>query len=95
MLSLELIRKDPDLVKAAMLSKGEEDCIDLILELDSKRRQAVTQGDELRAKRNEVSRHIGQARSSGESPSEQVLEEMRQVGDNIKPSRRDRTTARH
>ena len=83
MLSLELIRKDPDLVKAAMLSKGEEDCIDLILELDSKRRQAVTEGDELRAKRNEVSRHIGQARSSGESPSEQVLEEMRQVGDNI------------
>ena len=45
MLSLELIRKDPDLVKAAMLSKGEEDCIDVVLQLDSKRRQAVTDGD--------------------------------------------------
>ena len=64
MLSLELIRKDPALVKTAMLSKGEDDCIDTILELDSQRREAVTEGDELRAKRNEVSRAIGQARSS-------------------------------
>ena len=83
MLSLELIRKDPALVKTAMLSKGEDDCIDTILELDSQRREAVTEGDELRAKRNEVSRDIGQARSSGESPSENIVEEMRQVGDKI------------
>ena len=83
MLSLELIRKDPALVKTAMLSKGEDDCIDTILELDSQRREAVTEGDELRAKRNEVSRAIGQARSSGESPSEKIVEEMRQVGDKI------------
>ena len=83
MLSLELIRKDPGFVKAAMLSKGEDDCIDTILELDSRRREAVTEGDELRAKRNEVSRNIGQARSSGESPSEEILEEMRKVGDKI------------
>jgi seryl-tRNA synthetase len=83
MLSLELIRKDPDFVRNALLSKGEEDPIDTILDLDVKRREAVTEGDELRARRNEVSRDIGKARSSGEQPSNAIVDEMRQVGDRI------------
>ncbi|MEC9308197.1 MAG: serine--tRNA ligase [Chloroflexota bacterium] len=83
MLSLELIRKDPDFVRNALVSKGEEDPIDTILDLDVKRREAVTEGDELRARRNEVSRDIGKARSSGEQPSEAIVDEMRQVGDRI------------
>ena len=83
MLSIELIRKDPDFVRNALVSKGEEDPIDTILDLDVKRREAVTEGDELRARRNEVSRDIGKARSSGEQPSEAIVDEMRQVGDRI------------
>ena len=83
MLSLELIRRDPDFVRNALVSKGEEDPIDTILDLDVKRREAVTEGDELRARRNEVSRDIGKARSSGEQPSDAIVDEMRQVGDRI------------
>ena len=83
MLSLELIRRDPDFVRNALVSKGEEDPIDTILDLDVKRRETVTEGDELRARRNEVSRDIGKARSSGEQPSDAIVDEMRQVGDRI------------
>ena len=54
-----------------------------LLDLDAQRRQAVTQADDLRSQRNRVSREVGQARSKGEDPSPQVIEEMRRVGDEI------------
>ncbi|HZA22327.1 MAG TPA: serine--tRNA ligase, partial [Dehalococcoidia bacterium] len=65
MLSIELIRRDPDLVRKALESRGEEDVVPRLLELDSQRREAITRGDQLRSQRNEVSRQIGQLRSSG------------------------------
>ena len=83
MLSLELIRREPDLVKKALESRGEEDPIDQVLELDTQRREAITQGDRLRSRRNEVSRQIGQMRSSGEAPPPDLVEDMRRVGGRI------------
>ena len=83
MLSIELIRRDPEMVRAALQSRGEDDPLDEILELDARRRQAVTQSDELRARRNQVSREVGQARSAGQEPSPDVVQEMRQVGETI------------
>ena len=67
MLSIEQIRNDPDTVRAALVRRAEdEDCLDDILTMDARRRVAVTEGDELRARRNQVSREIGQARSQGQ-----------------------------
>jgi seryl-tRNA synthetase len=83
MLSIDLIRRDPDLVRKALESRGEEDPITGLLELDAQRREAITQGDQLRSQRNEVSRQIGQLRSSGQSPSPDVVDQMRQVGERI------------
>jgi len=83
MLSIELIRRDPDLVRKSLADRGEEDPIPQLLELDTQHRQAITQADQLRSQRNDVSRQIGQARSSGLAPSEEVVAEMRQVGDRI------------
>ena len=83
MLSIELIRRDPDLVRAALQSRGEDDPILQVLDLDSSRRQVVTESDELRARRNQVSRQVGQARGAGAEPSQDVIQEMRQVGDSI------------
>ena len=68
MLSIELIRRDPDVVRQALADRGEDDPIDELLALDTQRRQAITEGDQLRSRRNEVSRSIGQARSSGQPP---------------------------
>ena len=42
MLSIELIRRDPDFVRASLQSRGEEDPITELLELDAQRRRAVT-----------------------------------------------------
>ena len=83
MLSLELIRTDPDLVRRALESRGERGSLTPVLELDTQRRRAVSQGDELRAHRNQVSRQVGQLRASGQEPTAEVIQEMRQVGDQV------------
>ena len=83
MLSLELIRSGPDLVRRALESRGEGGSLTAVLELDGQRRRAISQGDELRARRNQVSRQVGQLRSSGQEASAEVIQEMRQVGDQI------------
>ena len=60
MLSIELIRRDPDLVAAALARRGEETALPELLELDASRRTKVTERDELRATHNEMSREFGQ-----------------------------------
>ena len=81
MLSIELIRNEPDNVRAALVRRAEDaDCLDEILEMDARRRVAITEGDELRSRRNQVSREIGQARSQGGQPDDSVIAEMREVG---------------
>ena len=83
MLSIELIRRDPEFVKSALESRGEEDPLAEILALDVTRRQLITEGDELRARRNQVSRQVGEARRDGQQPPADIVAEMRQVGDRI------------
>ncbi|MFQ5860001.1 MAG: serine--tRNA ligase [Dehalococcoidia bacterium] len=80
MLSIELIRHDPDSVHQALLRRGEEASINRVLELDTRRRELVHQGDTLRARRNQVSQEIGRM----ETKPEELIEEMRQLGDRIK-----------
>ena len=83
MLSIELIRRDPEFVRQALESRGEEDPLSGLLELDAQRRQAVSQGDELRSRRNSVSRQIGQLRSQGREAPAETVAEMREVGERI------------
>ncbi len=83
MLSIDQIRRDPDVVRQALAARGEDDPIDELLALDAQRRQAITEGDQLRSRRNEVSRSIGQARASGQPPPQDVIDEMRRVGERI------------
>ena len=77
MISVELIRRDPDAVRAAMRRRGSDpDRIDRIGALDQDRRSSIVRVDELRARRNEVSQQMGRSR---ERPPE-LIEEMREVG---------------
>ena len=80
MISLELIRADPDRVRRAMETRGEQVPVDRILELDAQRRSAIVKADNLRARRNAVSKQLGQSK---ERPLE-LIEEMREVGGQIK-----------
>ena len=84
MLSLEQIRNEPDAVRAALVRRAEDDdCLDEIVALDSERRVAITDGDNLRSRRNQVSREIGQARAQGQQAPDDVVAEMRNVGQQI------------
>ena len=85
MLSIELIRNQPELVAKALVRKGEDPPIEKLLELDSRRRRLIQTGDELRARRNETSRQISTMK---ERPPE-LIAEMRQVGDDIKSSEQE------
>ena len=70
-------------MKSALESRGEEDPLAEILVLDVTRRQLITEGDELRARRNQVSRQVGEARRDGQEPPADIVAKMRQVGDRI------------
>ncbi len=80
MLSMELIRKDPEYVHQALLKRGEDIPIQRLADVDRRRRQAIQRGDELRARRNEASRMIAQMR---EKPQD-LIEELRRVGEEIR-----------
>ena len=80
MISIELIRNDPDAVRDAMKKRGDDVPLERILQLDGLRRSAIAEGDVLRAQRNDVSRQLGQMK---ERPPE-LIEEMREVGNKIK-----------
>ena len=80
MINIQLIRNRPDEVRDAMRRRNEDAPLDRIAELDADRRTAIVEADELRARRNEVSRQIGQTR---ERPQE-LIDEMRQVSARIR-----------
>ena len=75
MLSIELIRRNPDVVRAAMARRGEDAPIDRILELDAARRSGIAEAGELRARANETSRRLSD--SSERTP--ELIDEMRRV----------------
>ena len=66
MLSLELIRREPEAIREALARRGEDAPLDRVLELDTQRRALVTERDTLRAQHNELSRRFGQLRQEGQ-----------------------------
>jgi len=80
LISIERMRDEPDLLREAMARRGEDVPIERILELDRVRRSSIAEADSLRARRNDVSRQLGQMQ---ERPPE-LIEEMKGVGDRIK-----------
>ena len=80
MIDIELIREKPEFVKESFKRRGKEVPLTEIIDLDQRRRTAISEMDSLRARRNAVSKEIG---SSKEKPPE-LIAEMRQVGARIK-----------
>ncbi len=82
MLDIALIREQPELVKAALLSRNEDPAqVDIILALDARRRKLLREVEALRAERNHVSKEISRLKDKVER--ERLIAEMRQVGDRI------------
>ena len=78
MLDIRRIRSNPDLVKESLAKRGGEYNIDLILDLDKKRRSILAEVEDMKAKQNKVSKEIPKLKQQGEDASE-VLKEMKEL----------------
>ncbi len=82
MLDIARIRREPELVRTALVHRGDDPAIvDRILRIDEQWRALLTQLEELRAERNRVSKEIGRMKDAAQRAARIV--EMRTVGDHI------------
>jgi len=67
MISLQLIREDPDAVKRAIARKGEApDAVDRLVATDARRRELEAEANDLRAERNAGNRELGALMRDGQ-----------------------------
>jgi seryl-tRNA synthetase len=85
MIGLQVIRDDPDAVKAAIARKGEApDAVDRIVDADARRRAVEAEANELRAERNAGSREIGDLMRAGRRDEADALKaRMAELGPRI------------
>ena len=83
MISIELIRKEPELVKKRLSLKDSSLSLEKILELDKEYRLNLSKVNDLRSRRNKVSEDIAKAKKAGLNTDKEILA-MRKVGENIK-----------
>lgn len=82
MLDIKYIRENPAEAKAGLLRVGDSDSVDKLLEFDSRRRDVLNELEELRNRRNVVSKEIGACKDQQERESK--IAAMKEVGNRIK-----------
>ncbi|MEZ4296322.1 MAG: serine--tRNA ligase [Polyangiaceae bacterium] len=71
MIDIELLRKDPDFVKAALAKREMQAAsIDRILELDRRRRELIGDVEKRRSQRNDVAKQIGKLKAQKQDTAE-------------------------
>jgi len=83
MLDMDFIRRNPEIVKEAIRNKGERADVDALLKLDEERRSLLYESEQLRGRRNDVSKTIARMKKSGEDASA-LISEMREIGGKVK-----------
>ena len=82
MLDMKFVRENPDLVKENIKKKFQDDklpLVDEVIELDQKKRDAQKEADDLRSKRNKISKQIGALMAQGKK--EEAEEVKKQVAE--------------
>jgi len=82
MLDLKFIRENSEKVREAAKNKGEKVDVDLLVNLDERRRTLLLQADSLKHQRNVVSDKIAHMKKEKQDPGEQI-EKMRKVAEQI------------
>jgi seryl-tRNA synthetase len=84
-LDLKAIRRDPDAVRAALARRGDgsEARLDEVLRTDERRRALLPEVEGLRARQNEASQGIAQAKKAGEDAAGAIAE-MQEVSRRVK-----------
>jgi len=71
MLDMKLLREKPDFVKAMLKRRGEDvSVVDQLISKDTQRRTLIQAIEDLKAKRNTISKQIGQYKREGKDVSE-------------------------
>jgi len=92
MLDLKFIRNNLELVKQAIINKREKADLNLLLELDEKRRKLQFDFDTLKATQNQVSTDIAMRKKNKEDASE-LINEMGSVSEKLKSLSNELTVA--
>ncbi len=85
MLDIQLLRKDPDAVAARLATRGFTLDTDAFRALEAERKAVQTRTEALQARRNTLSRSIGQLKARGEDTAA-VMAEVAGLGDEMKAS---------
>jgi seryl-tRNA synthetase len=82
MLDIKLVRTAPDKVREGMAKRGAKVSLDEFIALDEERRRALVEVEQLKNRRNVVSKEVGKLKSQG-GDATALIAEMQQVGDRI------------
>jgi seryl-tRNA synthetase len=83
MLDIKFIRENVEFVKKSLATKNDKADIDLLLELDEKKRKTQFDFETLRTTQNKISKEIGQLKKENKNTKE-LLSAMQNVADDIK-----------
>ena len=83
MLDLKLLQKQPEVVAKALADRRSNISVDEFLELDARRRAALTEVETLKSERNARSGEVAKMKRAGEDASALVAE-LGQLSDRIK-----------
>ncbi len=83
MLDLKFVRNNPEIIKQALEKRGAKVNLNDFLFQEEQRRKILVQVEALKNRRNTVSEEVGRRKKSGED-AEQLVQEMRQVNQDIK-----------
>ena len=79
MLDIKFVRENPEIVKENIKKKFKESKLPLVdkaIELDEKKRAAISEASDLRANRNKISREIGALMSQGKKDDAMKMREL-------------------
>jgi seryl-tRNA synthetase len=82
MLDMKFIRDNVETVRRGIQLKGEEDCLDALLEVDRQRRASIEEADALKNRRNVLSKEVIQKAKTGEDVNA-LKDESRGIGERI------------
>ena len=82
MLDMKMIRENPENVRKMLKDRDVQFDLDLLLELDKKRREMIISTDSLRKKKNEVSIKISDTKKAGNEATS-IIQEMQLVSKDL------------
>ena len=82
MLDMKIVRQDPEKIRKMLKDRDVQFNLDLLLQLDEKRRELIISTDSLRNKKNEMSIKISDAKKASKDASSQI-QEMQSAGQEL------------